>query len=423
MYPHKLWPVFRFVLVVLASLLAASAIAAAQETVLYSFYDSGGTVLPQAGVISDASGNLYGTTFYSGAYGMGMVYELTPTANGWQETILHSFNTDGVDGFFPTGGVIFGPDGNLYGTTEFGGSGNCSVGFGCGTVYELSPDGNGGWTETILHEFSGNDGWQAHSGLVFDSAGNLYGTTANGGAFHEGTVYELSPAKNGGWSLETLHSFRAKLDGAVPWGGVILDSAGNLYGMTNQGGGRITGCSYGCGTLFELIRPTSGGGWGTKILHNFNRDGDGHYPYGSLLMDPSGNLYGATGSGGGQRDAGIVFELIPSSSGQWTEKLLHNFNNGIWDGSGPSANLIFDSAGNLYSTTLGGGAENEGTVFELTPAANGSWTETILHNFIRQNADGVNPNGGVILDSAGNVYTATDSGGQYAEGAVIEIVR
>lgn len=421
MHPQNHGSVFRAFLAVVALLLLVTAFATGQETVLYSFYDSGGTVLPQAGVIADASGNLYGTTFYSGDYGMGMVYELTPTSTGWQKTILHSFNVDGVDGFFPTGGVIFDSAGNLYGTTEFGGSGSCSVGFGCGTIFKLSPNGNGGWTETILHQFKGTDGWQAHAGLVFDSAGNLYGTTANGGTFAEGTVYELVPANNGTWDLKTLYHFSGGLDGSVPWGGLILDSAGNLYGMTNQGGGVIAPCHYGCGTVFELIRPNGSAGWTEKILHNFTRVADGHYPYGSLLMDASGNLYGAAASGGGSADKGIIFELMPSASGQWNEKLLHNFNKGYWDGAGPSANLIFDFAGNLYSTTLSGGAENEGTVFELTPAATGPWTETILHNFIRQDADGVNPNGGVIFDAHGNLYGATASGGQNAEGAVFEI--
>jgi uncharacterized repeat protein (TIGR03803 family) len=404
-------------------LLISAAIAAAQEKVLYSFYDSGGTVLPQAGVISDAAGNLYGTTFYGGLNGMGMVYELSPTGNGWRRTVLHSFSVDGVDGYFPTGGVIFDSAGNLYGTTEFGGSGNCNVGFGCGTIFELSPDGQGGWIETILHEFNGSDGWQAHAGLVLDSAGNLYGTTANGGTFSQGTVFELSPANDGTWNLKTLHHFSGGMGGAVPWGGVILDRSGNLYGMTNQGGSINTHCTYGCGTVFELIPPNTSSGWTGKILHNFSTPGDGHYPYGSLVFDSAGNLYGTTGSGGGNYDKGIVFELTPSSSGQWSEKVLHNFNDSPLDGSTPSANLVFDSAGNLYSTTLGGGSENKGIVFELTPGGGSVWTEAILHNFGQLAGDGTNPNGGVILDARGNLFGATDSGGRNGEGAVFAIHR
>ena len=413
---------YRSALAILATLLVATTIAASQEKVLYSFYDSGGSVLPQAGVISDASGNLYGTTFYSGIYGMGMVYELSRTSTGWQKTILHSFNVDGVDGFFPTGGVIFDSAGNLYGTTQFGGSGNCSVGFGCGTVFKLSPDGNGGWNETILHEFNGSDGWQAHAGLLFDSAGHLYGTTANGGTFSEGTVFELAAAKDGTWHLKTLHHFSGGMGGSVPWGGVILDASGNLYGMTNQGGSITSSCRYGCGTVFELVHPTQTTGWAGKILHNFSaRAGDGYYPYGSLVFDASGNLYGTTGGGGGKADRGIVFKLVPSVGGQWSEKLLHNFNDNDEDGATPSANLIFDSAGNLYSTTLSGGAEGEGTVFELTLSSGGTWIETILHNFTTQDSDGTNPNGGVILDALENLFGATDSGGQNGEGTVFGI--
>ena len=403
-------------------LMIGAAIASAQEQVLYSFYDSGGSVLPEAGVISDASGDLYGVTFYSGAYGMGTVYKLTRNGGAWQETILHSFNIDGVDGFFPTGKLVFDSAGNLYGTTQFGGTGNCSNGLGCGTAFKLAPASDGSWTETILHDFLGTDGWQVYAGLTFDLSGNLYGTTVNGGAFGWGTLYQLSPKKNGTWTFHQLHQFSGGMDGGVPWGSVILDADRNIYGVASQGGGVSAPCPYGCGVAFELVHnPTGKTHWTGKILRNFTtKAGDGHFPTGSLLLDAAGNLYGTTAQGGGSVDAGIVFELMPSSGGQWKEKVLHNFNDSSSDGVNPSASLIFDSAGNLYSTTLSGGSAGEGTVFELKPAG-GKWTETILHSFSADDGDGNNPNGGVVFGSSGILYGVTGGGGQSQEGAVFEI--
>ena len=406
-----------------AVLLIGAGIASGQEQVLYSFNDSSGSVLPQASLVSDSAGNLYGTTFYGGAYGMGTVYKLSPADSGWNETILHSFNIDGVDGFFPTSTLVFDSAGNLYGTTQYGGTGNCSNGLGCGTVFMLSPASDGTFTETILHQFDGADGWQVHAGLTFDSVGNLFGTTVNGGKFGWGTLYELS-SKSGIWTFHLLHQFTGGEDGGVPWGNVILDASGNIYGMASQGGGRSNICHYGCGVVFELVRNSTGSThWTGKILHNFTtKTTDGHYPSGSLLLDSKGNLYGTAAQGGGSSDAGIVFELTPSSNGEWNERVLHNFNDSSTDGVNPSANLIFDSAGNLYSTTLSGGSAGQGTAFELSPNGN-SWKETILHNFGTDAGDGNNPNGGLIFDAAGNLYGETDGGGKSQEGTAFEIKR
>ncbi len=408
-------------LAIVSILLIGTGIASSQERVLYSFSDPGGDVIPQSGVISDAAGNLYGTTFYGGANGVGTVYELTPVGAGWHYSILHSFAIDGIDGYFPTGSLVFDDAGNLYGTAQFGGSGNCTNGLGCGAIFKLSP-GAGGWMETILHEFIGNDGWEVHAGLVFDTAGNLYGTTADGGAFGWGTVFELSPKKNGTWILKELHQFTGGMDGGVPFGDVTVDAAGNVYGMTSEGGGVSSACKFGCGTVFELVRGANKKYTG-KILHNFTtKSGDGHFPASSLVFDTKGDLYGTTAQGGGSADSGIVFELTPSANGNWTEKVLHNFNNSSSDGTNPSASLIFDSAGNLYSTTLTGGSDGQGTVFELSPS-NGKWTETILHNFSNQGSDGYNPNGGVMLNASGNLFGVTASGGQNQDGAVFEVER
>lgn len=415
----------RAVLAVFALTLFAAQTATSQEKVLYSFYDSGGAVLPVAGVISDAAGNLYGTTFYGGASGNGMVFELSPNAGGWKRTILHSFNYDGIDGFWATGGLVFDAAGNLYGTTEFGGTGGCTSAIGgCGTVFQLTPTVGGEWTETILHNFQGPDGFEVHAGLIIDAAGNLYGTTANGGAYNQGTVFELSPGANGNWTEKTLHSFTGGGDGGVPYGSVLLDAAGNLYGMTSEGGGPSQVCRYGCGTVFEL--SPAAGHWTGKVLHNFSKNiDDGRYPYAGLIFDAAGNLYGSTleGGGAGRYNRGIVFELTPiaGGSGRWTEKVLYNFNKQVVDGINPSGTLIFDASGNLYDVTLVGGSNGQGTVFELTPTAAGSWTETILHDFSSQTTDGANPNAGLIFGISGSLYGTTGQGGTSNEGTVFEI--
>jgi uncharacterized repeat protein (TIGR03803 family) len=412
----------RAVLAVFALTLFAAETAASQEKVLYSFYNSGGSVLPVAGVISDASGNLYGTAFYGGAYDNGMVFELTPTATGWTKTVLYSFNPNGIDGFGATGGLVFDASGNLFGTTEFGGTGECtSGGFGCGTVFELSRSTGGAWTETIVHNFQGSDGWEVHAGLIIDAAGNLYGTTANGGTYNQGTAFELSPSAGGNWTVNTLHHFTGGYDGGVPFGGLLLDASGNLYGMTSAGGGKSAECRYGCGTVFELHR-FKGGNWAEKVLHSFSQNSeDGRYPYAGLVFDGSGNLYGVAGAGGGHLSSGIVFELTPPASGSWTETVLYNFNDHSPDGIGPSGNLIFDASGNLYGVTISGGTHSHGTAFELTPAASGSWTETTLHNFSDNDGDGYNPISGLMFDASGNLYGTTGSGGRYGQGTAYEI--
>jgi uncharacterized repeat protein (TIGR03803 family) len=406
---------------VFALALFAAVTAAGQEEVLYSFYNSGGSVLPVAGVISDASGNLYGTAFYGGAYDNGLVFELTPTTTGWNKTVLYSFDPSGTDGFGVTGGLVRDASGNLYGTTEFGGTGNCTNGFGCGTAFELSRSAGGAWTESIVHEFQGSDGWEIHAGLIMDGAGNLYGTAVKGGNYDQGTVYELSPSAGGSWTETTLYNFTGGYDGGIPFGSLLLDGAGNLYGTTSAGGGNSSECRYGCGIVFEL-HPTGNRNWAQKVLHDFSENsGDGHYPYGGLISDAAGNLYGVAGSGGGHPGYGIVFELTPAADGSWTENMLHTFNAQQPDGIDPSGNLIFDASGNLYGVTLLGGTHSHGTAFELSPATGGSWTETTLHNFSNNDGDGYNPVSGLTFGASGNLYGTTGSGGHYGQGTVYQI--
>jgi uncharacterized repeat protein (TIGR03803 family) len=335
----------------------------------------------------------------------------------WTETLLHSFNNN--DGNNPAGTLIFDAAGNLFGTTAQGGA------HGGGVVFELSPSAGGVWTESVLHAFgNGHDGFHPLAGLTSDGAGNLYGTTMAGGEYAFGTVFELSPSAGGSWTEKVLHSFGNGSDGQAPISGVILDAAGNLYGTTNGGSGTTL-----YGTVFELA-PATGGPWPEKILHAFKNNGkDGMEPVGSLIFDAAGNLYGTTEIGGSCEScfeaAGTVFMLTPKADGGWREEILHNFNpNGV-DGQTPNAGLIFDSAGNLYSTTSAGGAHGTpgygGIVFELKPAAGGGYTERILHSF-GAGTDGSVPGwSSLIFDASGNLYGTTEVGGSNDAGTVYEI--
>jgi uncharacterized repeat protein (TIGR03803 family) len=344
------------------------------------------------------------------------------TSGGWAERVLHSFNYNGTDGWEPLASLIFDAAGNLYGTTFSGGS------YGGGMVFELTPTTGGGWTEQVLYNFGGTDGWYPEASLIFDAAGNLYGTTVNGGAYGGGTVFELTPTAGGGWTEQVLYSFCAQTnctDGANPEASLIFDAAGNLYGTTQYGGTTTYG-----GTVFELT-PAAGGGWTEAVLYPFNRNGtDGVVPVASLIFDTAGNLYGTTlggGTYGNEFTGGTVFELTPTAGGGWTEQVLWSFGSGT-DGANPWFGLIFDAAGNLYSTTANGGGNFSGncleygmdlgcgTVFELTPIGGGNWAETVLYSFCSQTncPDGAQPYAGLIFDAAGNLYGEASVGGAYS---------
>jgi uncharacterized repeat protein (TIGR03803 family) len=401
--------------------LFVTGIAASQEKVLHSFNKTDGAN-PYASLISDHAGNLYGTTYAGGAYGYGTAFELRPkSGGGWTEKVLHSFNNNGTDGYNPYASLIFDASGNLYATTYYGGSGSCingTVVVGCGTVFELTPQAGGSWKETVLHNFddNGTDGFYPYAGLTFDSAGGLYGTTEWGGTGVYGTVFELTPAAGGSWTESVLHNFSDNgTDGYFPEAGLIFDAVGNLYGTTEWGGTGVYG------TVFELM-PTAGGTWTETVLHNFSVNGtDGDLPLGGLIFDAAGNLYGTTYEGGVYDSDGTVFELTFTASGSWTETVLHNFDDNDVDGYLPEGGLILDASGNLYGTTVAGGNLLKGTVFELTPTAGGSWTEKVLHNFSDNGKDGENPYAGLISDAAGNLYGTTYEGGAYGYGTVFEI--
>lgn len=370
-------------------------------------------------MLLDAVGNLYGWTYVGGAYGDGTVFELTPNADGsWTKQTLHSFNGD--DGRGPAG-LIFDTAGNLYGTTQYGGEDG-----GCATVFKLTHNSNGTWTESVLHSFTGGDGCDILGSLVFDTVGNLYGTAAEGGSGGWGTVFQLMPNSDGTWTEHTLCNFTLGSDGGYPWGTrLTLDAAGNLYGVTTYGG--LPGCDpagrgcFGLGVVFELT-PNSDGTWTEHVLHTFTGKKDGANPDSSLVFDAAGNLYG-TATYGGLRSycsgygCGVVFELTPNSNGGWTEEVLHSFSGK--DGANPFAGVIFDAGGNLYGTVPAGGAHGYGIVFKLAPNSKGGWGETVLHTFIDQ--PGADPYAGVIFDAVGNLYGATWGDGTKTFGSVFEI--
>jgi uncharacterized repeat protein (TIGR03803 family) len=383
------------------------------EQVLHNFGGSADGVYPYAGLVFDAAGNLYGTTWQGGDLsgncspsGCGTVFELTSAAGGgWTETLIQSFN--GTDGhsLYSGGSLTFDATGDLYDTTQIGGA------FGYGTVFELTP-GAGGWNEEVLHSFlpgnSGNDGFGPNPGVVFDAAGNLYGTTAGGGTYNGGTVFELTPRSGGGWTEQVLFSFNGR-DEYLPYN-LIIDAAGNLYGTSNAGG------AYNKGTVFELS-PAAGGSWTLKVLYSFSGSPDAAYPAAGLAFDASGNLYGTTYYGGTYDYYGTVFELTPTGGSGWTERVLFSFNG--TDGGSPWSSVIVDAAGNVYGTAVGGGAYNNGVVFELTPTAGGNWTYQVLFSF--NGTDGGAPYASLILDAAGNLYSTTLVGGTYNYGTVFEL--
>src|SRR5277367_2644922 len=281
--------------------------------------------------------------------------------------VLRSFHCD-PSGCGPTGGLAFDAGGNLYGTTSGGGNADA-------TVFRLSPLSGGGWTYSLLYTLTIKQGSELVAGLTLDPTGNLYGTADYGGAHDVGSVFELStdPAVAGGWTLQVLHSFlNSHQDGSGPWDKVILDKAGNLYGTTREGG------ANGGGIAFKL-KPGTGGEWTEAILHNFPATPhDGGLSYAELVQDKSGNLYGTTSSGGTGNGDGTVFKLTHTAPG-WKETLLHSFQGP--DGSTPITGLVFDAKGNLYGTTQEGGGHNSGTVFKLAPTATGRWKHTVLYDF------------------------------------------
>lgn len=373
-----------------------------------------------------------------------------------QESVLYSFQ-GGSDGQWPIGRMVFDSVGNLYGATEAGGSQSCLSFDYCGTVYQLAPPAQPGglWTETVLHVFEGHatgDGSFLFSGLLRDKSGNLYGATGYGGTGSCtvlgtftgcGTVYELSPPseKGGAWVETVLYSFQGGEDGYLPYGDLVFDNAGNLYGATLYGGGSGTNCGDAyypyCGTVFELSPPVvQGGAWTEQVLYGFKGVergaliGDGANPNGGLAFDGVGAIYGTTQIGGfncphgsGRGGCGTAFKLTPpAKKGQpWAETIIHRFLSGA-DGAGPLGGLTSSASGGFFGTTASGGLANtqEGTVFQLLPQPNGNWTKYLLYSFDGL-SDGSEPAAGLLLDAEGDLY-GTAMIGAMGNGTVYELL-
>jgi hypothetical protein len=369
-----------------------------------------------------------------------VLFSSTASAS-WKEKVLYSFQ--GIpDGAQPAGGVVFDQAGNLFGATTGGGSSSC-VSFGeCGTVYQLTPPVKKGdpWTEAVLYVFQGNaanDGATPGGGLVIDSSGNLYGTTAYGGTggcillgtkMGCGVVYEMTPpqTKGGKWTETVLYNFQGGKDGIFPWGDLTLDKDGNLYGATQFGGGKGTTCNEyfdgNCGTVFKLSIPKAmDGKWTEKVLQSFAGGTDGANPNGGLVLDRKGAIYGTTYGGGdeggtcGSGGCGTAFQVSPPTQkgDSWTERILHRFKSSANEAR-PAAGMTFDGKGYLYGTTVG-------SVFRLAPplTKSGRWKETILYTF---NQDAYDPEGALIFDESGNLYGTTNVGsGQSLHGSVFRL--
>jgi uncharacterized repeat protein (TIGR03803 family) len=408
------------IVIVITLMLTPGAWAAGHFKTLHMFTGGADGSQPAAELIFDAAGNLYGTTEGGGAYGYGTVFKLDTTG---AETVLYSF-TGGNDGWGPAAGLIFDQAGSLYGTTTWGGG---PAQFG--VVFQLTPNADGSWTESVLHQFTDKKyGANPAAGIIFDQAGNLYGTTVRGGVHEwgkQGMVFQLTPNLDGSWTENVVDLFIDPNDGRTPRASLIFDRAGNLYGTTYSGG--IIKCCFvhgGFGVVFELT-PNPNGSWTESVLHSFRDGRDGASLAGGVVFDGAGNLYG-TAYQGGAYGGGVVFRLTPNPDGSWSDKTLHKFYSGAnSDGVNPNAGLVLDAAGNLYGTTNSGGRSKGcngsgcGVVFTLKSQPRQITNQMkVLHRFTGK--DGANPAARLILDAAGNLYGTTQSGGE-GYGVVFEI--
>jgi uncharacterized repeat protein (TIGR03803 family) len=419
MQRNKFWTALTAALIM--ALILAPGAWAGRYKVLHAFTYGldGGEV--HGALVFDGVGNLYGTAYWGGDYGCGVVFKLTPNPDGsWTQSVLHSFS-GGQDGCNAHSALIFDTAGNLYGNAGESGA------YGCGVIFKLAPNPDGNWTESVIHSFTGNDGCHSWGGLTSDAAGNLYGMTEQGGAHGLGVVFKLTLNPDESWSESVLHSFRGGKGGAYParQANVAVDVAGNLYGTTRLGG------TDDHGLVFKLASNPDGT-WEQTVLHRFRRFAGGTNPFGGVAVDAAGSLYGTTASGGKGTDVcpaglfnpgcGVLYKLTPKPDGTWTKTVLHRFKGGK-DGANPFARPIFDKAGNLFGTAPDGagncGGVGCGMVYKLTPDPDGSWTKTTQHRFRPES--GTTPTAGVIMDEAGNLYGGTAYNGPGGGGVVYEI--
>ena len=392
---------FFLVLVAPFLLLASLSQAAESQTykVIYNFTGKGDDgASPYGGPILDPSGNLYGTTYAGGKFGAGNVYKLSLVGSSWKSNTLYSF-TGELDGDGPAFGSLAVYNGALFGTTEGGGY--------LGTAFRVGQS-ESGWRENVIHSFGhGTDGNEPIGGVVIDKAGNVYGTTLLGGAYGNGTIYQVTQS-----GVErVIYSFTGGSDAVNPAAAVTLDADGNLYGTTSFGG------AYGDGAVYKL--SPSGSQWKETVLYSFRNLNDGQNPVGGLVLDKAGNIYGGTFDGGAN-GGGTVYELSPSG-GKWKLSILYSFTGGY---GGPYNKLTFDADGNLYGATNGEGANGFGMVFKLAPSnlasSNGDWTFTDLYDFFG-GADGGIPYGSLAVDAHANIFGTTNIGGSANQGVVFEI--
>jgi uncharacterized repeat protein (TIGR03803 family) len=406
-----------FLKIILTIILTAVYATAQTVTTIHDFGSGPDGDNPQSGVIFDSKGNLFGTAALGGAKGGGAAYELMPPAPGqsqWTETILHQFAGQ-PDGDTPDSVLTMTAKGRLFGTTQLGGSKNL------GSVFALVPPRVSGdpWRERVLYSFGSvpNDGSGPNMGLLARS-GALLGVTVDGGANGRGTVFQLTPSSDlsAPWTENILYSFAAAPDGAFPSSDLVMDRSGNLYGTTLLGGANNLGAVY------RLSPPTfQGGPWTETVLFSFSGP-DGSSPFGRLLLDRKGALYGTT-SGGGASQAGTVFLLTPQSGDVWSEQVLYSFSGGA-DGGSPEAGVIMDQKGRLFGTasTGGTGRLSGGVVFRLDAPiqVGGAWTETVLYSF--GGPDGFRPLSRLVSRN-GALYGTTSAGGLNGTGTVFQLMQ
>ena len=383
------------------ALLATASWAASTAKLIYSFGGSADGEYTDTELVRDSAGNLYGTSVQGGTFGGGTIFQVSAAG---VHTVLYNF-TGGADGGEPYKGVTLDAQGNLYGTAVTGGGGSCEG--GCGVVFELAKSG-GNWTFSVVHTFQGNDGSGPGSPVSIDKHGNLYGTTPTGGAKGVGVVYRIAPDGSGGWKFRVIHTFTGGADGAGGSAGrLLIDAGGNLYGACTVGG------VNGFGTVFKMSSVQ--GQWQLKTLYAFKDSPDGALPYGGLVFDKLGNLYGTTYYAGAN-DMGSVYKLT-HANGTWTESVLYSFKGGS-DGASPISSLVSDGVGNLYGTTSEGGAAacGCGVIFKISRSATG-WTESVVYRFPGTPNPGFAYNG-MVSDSAGSFYGATVHGGSGNDGAI-----